>query len=157
MPHNESIDPFSQLERCHRRLEEACVALEEAVPKRDIETIGDVAAFLGRQIRRHEDDEDGSLFPRLEALGATDLSPALARLHTEHALHEQLRQQLEDALSGRVDDPWKALGDVSAELIQSYRAHIALEESAVFPVAREKLGADDLAAMRSEMEARRGR
>lgn len=154
-PRDESIDPFSQLERCHRRLEEACDALDRAVPSRDLETVADVAAFLGRQIRRHEDDEDASLFPRLAA--KADLADPIARLKEEHEAQGRLRDRLEDALGGRVDDPWKEIAAVADELIRSYRAHIALEEGTVFPAARAALGPDDLAAMQTEMNARRGR
>ena len=58
-------DPLAQLERSHRRLEEACDALTMAARDRDIETAGDVCAFFARQVRRHEEDEEQSLFPRL--------------------------------------------------------------------------------------------
>ncbi len=37
-----------------------------------------------------------------------------------------------------------------------YREHIALEERDVFPLARERSGADDLRAMADEMARRRG-
>ncbi len=77
-PPREPSDPFVQLQRSHRRLEEACAALGAAITGRDIETVNDVASFFARQVRRHEEDEDGSLFPRL--IGRAELTDVLARL-----------------------------------------------------------------------------
>ncbi|MBX3233037.1 MAG: hemerythrin domain-containing protein [Labilithrix sp.] len=158
MPRDEAIDPFAQLERCHRRLEEACAALGEAVDAHDLETVADVAAFFARQIKRHEDDEDRSLFPRLQ--GRPELAADLARLTDEHVEHGKLQVRLDDAVAGRLDpsaDLWKELGAVADALIRAYRAHIDVEETRIFPAARATLGPTDLAAIRTEMDARRGR
>lgn len=152
MPRDEVKDPFSQLERCHRRLEEACDALGPATETEDRATLEDVAAFLARQIRRHEDDEDESLFPRLAK--NAELKPALDRLTAEHAKHADLQSRFRQALES---DSWPELRKVADELVVAYRDHIALEESTVFPAARSLLSAADLDAMRSEMDARRGK
>lgn len=152
MPREEAKDPFVQLERCHRRLEEACDALGPATETEDRATLEDVAAFLARQIRRHEDDEDESLFPRLA--GNAELKPALERLTREHQHHAELQSRFRQALEAGA---WVDLRAVSDELVRAYRDHIALEEGTVFPAARAALGPDDLAAMRVEMDARRGK
>ena len=152
MPREEAKDPFVQLERCHRRLEEACDALGPATETEDRATLEDVAAFLARQIRRHEDDEDESLFPRLA--GNAELKPALERLTREHQDHAELQSRFRQALEA---GSWVDLRAVSDELVRAYRDHIALEEGTVFPAARAALGPDDLAAMRVEMDARRGK
>ncbi len=121
-----------------------------------METASDVASFFARQVRRHEEDEETSLFPRLGATG--DLAARLARLSEEHRAHETLQVRLEAAVSGRFEgDLWAELASVAALLADAYRAHIAEEETHVFPAARERLDADALEAIRAEMESRRGR
>lgn len=152
-------DPMTQLERSHRRLEEACDALAVAEAARDLATVSDVCSFFARQVRRHEEDEEGSLFPRLEAAGPSDdVRATLARLSAEHREHEALHRRLEDALAGRVEgDVWAEIARVADLIVRAYRTHIEEEEKVLFPAARALLGPDDLTAMRSEMDARRGR
>ena len=152
-------DPFLQLERSHRRLEEACDALGVASTTRDIETVSDVCSFFSRQVRRHEEDEERSLFPRLRAAGASaDVVSILERLSAEHREHETLQRRLEDAVAGRVEgDVWPEIARVADLLARAYRTHIEEEEKALFPAARVLLGAGDLEAIRAEMNARRGR
>lgn len=155
-------DPFAQLTRCHRRLKEAISALRTAAATRDLETASDVSAFFARQIRRHEEDEERSLFPRLLAADAPELHARLARLATEHRHHAELHEQLERAVAGRDDepgggDPWHALSRLADELAETYRAHIEEEETSVFPAARDLLSPTALEAIVTEMEARRGR
>lgn len=154
-------DPFVQLLRCHRRLEEACDALTVAAENRDPGTIADVSAFFGRQIRRHETDEESSLFPRLAAAhGASrDL---LARLEAEHRAQEALVARLADLLeriekNAADDELWREMTRVVDPLVQSYRVHVEAEEQSLFPVAQQVLGAAELSAIAREMNERRGR
>jgi hemerythrin-like domain-containing protein len=138
------------LERCHRRLEETLATL--ATPSR--QALDEALAFIDRAVRRHEDDEEQSLFPRL--VRVPQLAPLLDRLTVQHrdqtALVEELRALLTDA---RPDDA--KLRDVCARLTAAYRAHIEIEERELFPAAKAALDADDLGGMASEMESRRGR
>jgi hemerythrin-like domain-containing protein len=153
-PPIDRLDPFAQLLRSHRRLEEACAALEEAVARRDMETAMDVAAFFARQGRRHEEDEELSLFPRLRE--NRDLDAALARLEAEHAEHAELVARLEATLAGRGEgDLWESLRTIGGALVASYRAHIDREEREVFPQAQRILGAESRASMHAEMQSRR--
>jgi hemerythrin-like domain-containing protein len=152
-------DPLEQLQRSHRRLEEACAALITAAAERDIETASDVCAFFARQVRRHEADEEATLFPRLRDAGANgDLREILDRLSRQHRDHEGLQERLESAVSGRFDgDLWQELTAVAALLAEAYRSHLDEEESHVFPAARTLLTSEALDAMSQEMDARRGR
>src|SRR5690606_33439733 len=108
-------DPILQLERSHRRLGEACDALAAAARDRDLETVSDVCSFFSRQVRRHEQDEERSLFPRLEGPEARD---AIERLCREHRAHEALHERLERALSGRLEpagrDMWSEIASVAS-------------------------------------------
>jgi hemerythrin-like domain-containing protein len=159
-------DPIGQLERSHRRLEEACAALSRAAKEHDIETVSDVCGFFARQGKRHEQDEDASLFPRLSALPAavadSELSRVLSKLSAEHREHEALQERLERLVSGRDEDGeggdlWSKLEATATALTRAYEKHIAEEEAAVFPEARRLLSSSALDDIVAEMNARRGR
>jgi hemerythrin-like domain-containing protein len=143
-------DPFEMLERCHRRLEETLETLR--TPTR--QALDEALAFIDRAVRRHEDDEEQSLFPRLSRV--PQLAGLLDRLTVQHrdqtALIDELRAQLAAATP---DDA--QLRDVVARLDAAYRQHINIEERELFPAAKAALDADDLGGMASEMDARRGR
>jgi len=130
-------DPFEKLDRCHRRLEEALDALA-----RDPSAREDVLDFLGHQMKRHDEDEERSLFPRLA--GVTALAEVIAKLEAQHVEQRALTERLAQG------------EDVGARLIDAYRAHIDIEDRVLFPAAREALSSEDVAAIAEEMEARRG-
>jgi hemerythrin-like domain-containing protein len=137
-------DPFEMLDRAHRRLEEELQLLV-------MEPAADVAArvleFLDRAVRRHEQDEELSLFPRLPP----SLAPLVAQLAAQHreqaALVEQLRG-VHDEIAIQV---------AAMALQASYARHISVEERELFPAAQAALGDGERAAMGDEMQARRGR
>lgn len=164
-------DPFTQLERSHRRLKEACDALSIAAHDRDVETISDVCAFFSRQGRRHEEDEELSLFPRLTTSEARTIIERLSRAHRVHAA---LHERLERVISGRGEhveaadsadqapsntrlDMWSELEAISEEITGAYREHIAEEEEKLFPIARQLLSKTAIEEIFAEMDARRGR
>ncbi len=153
-------DPFVQLERSHRRLEDACDALSIAARDRDIETVTNICAFFARQVRRHEEDEELSLFPRLTSAGARAIIEGLAREHREH---EALHARLERAASGRSEegetprDQWSEIETIAEELRRRYRVHIEREEKELFPTARQLLSPGALDEVLKEMSTRRGR
>lgn len=156
----EARDPLVQLERCHRRIEEACKALVTAAREHDIELASDALGFLERQGKRHEGDEESSVFPRLAAHAAAPaaVKAAIGELHDEHRHHAALHVRLAEIVAGRIDgDPWAALDAVARELGSAYASHIAKEESVLFPAVRTVLTDEDRAAISAEMESRRGR
>jgi hemerythrin-like domain-containing protein len=152
--------PFAQLGRSHRRLEERLDDLTRASADEnvDIELVREVAAFLMRAVRRHEEDEEQSLFPRLAAHG--ELAATIAELSREHREHEALHARLA-ALVGRLEAGDAAargeLDVVADALVRAYRAHIDEEERHLFPAARAALDDAALAGIAEEMQARRDR
>ena len=145
-PPRDEDDPFAQLERCHRRLEERLEAFARAPG--DAEEEERFFAFLDRSIRRHEDDEEASLFPRLAA--SAELAPVIASLREEHRAQAERQQKLREA-KGAADK-----AQILSELAAGYRAHIEKEERALFPAAKRALDADATRALAHEMDARRG-
>jgi hemerythrin-like domain-containing protein len=136
-------DPFEMLTRCHRRLEDELQTLVME-PARDV--AARVLEFIDRQLKRHEDDEEHSLFPRLPA--------ALAQLVDE--LRAQHRQQaaLVEALRQAADE--KAIEVAAMALQAAYARHISVEERQLFPAAEAALDAAARDALADEMQARRG-
>lgn len=149
-------DPFEQLTRSHRRLEEALSALNDAArgDQLDEATARDVADFLARQVRRHEADEEESLFPRLATIA--ELASIVDQLRNEHTAHVALHARLDGALSREPVD-LDEVRRVAAALEDAYRTHIDVEEAVLFPTAKRALKDQDLAAIVEEMQARRGR
>ena len=143
-------DPFEMLERCHRRLEETLATLR--TPSR--QALDEALAFIDRAVKRHEDDEEQSLFPRLSRV--PQLAGLLDRLTVQHRDQTAIIGELRALMDAAQPDDAK-LADVVARLDAAYRAHIALEERELFPAARAAFDADDLGGMASEMDARRGR
>src|SRR4051812_20458310 len=128
-------DPFEQLERSHRRLEErledlVAIAREARNAAVDVDAVRDVAGFFARAVRRHEEDEELSLFPRLRE--HAELVPLLDRLAAEHREHLALHAQL-DGLIGTLDrvpddaPAIAALGALGEALVNAYRTHVDAE------------------------------
>jgi hemerythrin-like domain-containing protein len=140
-------DPFEQLARCHRKLEERIEDLARTPGDPDVRA--DFFGFLDRSIRRHEDDEELSLFPRLADV--EELAGTIAMLREEHRAQGDLQRVLREAL----DEPSmiRALDALRA----SYARHLHLEESVLFPAAKKALSEDAVRTMMDEMQARRGR
>jgi len=152
------LDPFEQLLRSHRRLEERLTDLPVAAKDLDgprraeaLAYIEDTLAWMGRAVRRHEEDEERSLFPRLR--GRPELDALINKLAGEHQLHEQLQAEL-GAVAATDAARARALVD---ELTAVYATHIREEETELFPGARTVLLPEELAAICTEMDARRGR
>jgi hemerythrin-like domain-containing protein len=161
---DEARDPFAQLERSHRRLEErledlAWTAREAKGAAADVDAIRDVAAFFARAVRRHEDDEEGSLFPRLR--GNAEAQALIERLTAEHREHLALHARLDTIIASldRTPDDPAAIADlaqVAEALAIAYRSHVDAEEQTLFPAARAALDAGELEAIAREMQERRG-
>lgn len=161
---NDARDPFEQLERSHRRLEERLedltwIAREARGAAVDVDALRDVVAFFARAVRRHEEDEERSLFPRLR--GVAELGEPIAQLEAEHREHLALHARLDPLVTtlDRTPDDARAieeLAHVADALVRAYRSHVAAEEQTLFPAARAALDADALAAIAREMQERRG-
>jgi hemerythrin-like domain-containing protein len=143
-------DPFEMLERCHRRLEETLATLAD--PTR--QALDEALMFIDRSVKRHEDDEELSLFPRLVRI--PQLAPLLDRLTVQHRDQAAAIEDLRALLEAPKLDPVLAR-EIVARLSTSYAEHIAVEEQELFPAARAAFDADDLGGMASEMDSRRGR
>lgn len=151
-------DALTMLERSHARIAEELDKLRSAATRWSrhrapdaLESARAVARFLDRAARRHEADEEDSIFPRLPASAA----PLVAALRSEHAVHSNLIDKLTADVESTSPDP-DALDDLATEIQAAYRAHIAREDSDLLPLIRALTPASLTAAF-VEMQLRRGR
>ncbi|MDO9710803.1 hemerythrin domain-containing protein [Paracraurococcus lichenis] len=110
--------------------------------------------WLAAELPLHIEDEERSLHPRLAAHDTTGLLPGLQAQHREdrrdiRAVQDGLRR----AADGEAPDPGFAAAALA--FAAGHRRHLALEESAVMPLARRVLTPEALAALADEMARRR--
>ena len=123
-------------------------------PSLSRQALDEALAFIDRALKRHEDDEEQSLFPRLARV--PQLADLLDRLTVQHRDQTAIVEELRMLMDAPKPDPAR-LADVVTRLDAAYRDHIAVEERELFPAAKAALDADDLGGMASEMDSRRGR
>ena len=153
---------LEQLARCHDRLRDGLADLVDAVMHLERNGVSeeawgalrDAAADLERRSRKHEEDEELSLFPRLGS-APEPVGGALETLAEEHRAHDVLAAELR-ALLAREASP-KELRELCDAMTESYARHMDLEERVVFPYAEATMDRETRDAMRAEMDDRRGR
>lgn len=109
----------------------------------------------------HEEDEEDSLRPRLEALGDEHISHALAAMHHQHMAIDELIERLSPLLVLLERNP-SAVHKAGAEMCaithalqEVFDAHLKLEEEVIFPAIRERLPLTEQNAILAEMRSRR--
>jgi hemerythrin-like domain-containing protein len=151
-------DPVAFLAAEHARQTVLLGHLERVVRDPQARAAKELAAALLRWLTHelpvHIADEERSLYPRLAAFDTTGV---LDRLQDDHRRDQRLVSEvaagLRRAAEGRVPGPRFAAA--ALEFAANHRAHLALEESAVTPLARHRLAPDAVASLAAEMAARR--
>lgn len=165
--------PLGLLSDCHRRIESflcdmrrvACEGRGAALSDTDRARLAAAVHYFTIAAPRHTADEEESLFPRLRAATGEQARRAineLKRLEADHDRADACHTEA-NALANR----WLCEGslDVVAaerliELLETlaaiYAAHIAVEDSQVFPAATEVLDHGQIEAIGREMATRRG-
>lgn len=166
-------DPIGLLGDCHRRVERFLAVLVHVATQAHGEpftaeqrTAWDTALRYFREAApKHTADEEESLFPRLRTMDRPDVKALLARV--DGLEQDHVRAGAGHAEVDRLGQAWLANGRLSqdealrliavlAELAELYRAHLAIEDTEVFPLAAEVLSALDRQAIGGEMATRRG-
>ena len=162
-------DPFGMLEDCHRRikrfLHSLCTVATQAsgrsLNEEESAAVSAALHYFQEGGRRHNADEEESLFPRLRAARAKDAQTNLAHLVDDHRSTEQLHREMEVIFRKWINASTLSISEqntllsATAELQRIYTAHIDLEESTVFPLAAQVLDQAAIAAIGSEFQARR--
>jgi hemerythrin-like domain-containing protein len=161
-------DPLGVLRACHRRIVERLELLErlpEYVGMHGADASAQSAAqrilnYFDRAATHHHEDEEADLFPMLrEARGRAGwddrVLEALEQLSMEHerlAWHwARVRPSLVSLSRGKHVATLQ-----TEELVRAYRAHMAVEDELIFPVAARLLDSGELQRLGTAMQKRRG-
>ncbi len=172
-PESNFADPIGLLTDCHRRIERFLgVLVRVAADARGGPLTPEQRSAMDTALRyfrdaapKHTADEESTLFPRLRSSPTPEAQAALAQIQSLECDHDRAdRNHAEIDRLGRewldagtlAPDRAQRLSALLDDLSKLYRAHIAVEESSVFPVAARVLPADDRAEMEREMAGRRG-
>jgi hemerythrin-like domain-containing protein len=167
--------PLGLLSDCHRRIERfldqllRVVEAQTGTPEAGMTPEQRIALTVALRYFReaapmHTRDEEESLFPRLRAShaeAAQVLMNEVAALEADHKAADYLHAEVD-----RLGNRWLTLGtlsevelarmwDLLAGLRETYRRHIAVEDSRVFPLAAQVLSAEEQQGIGQEMAGRR--
>jgi hemerythrin-like domain-containing protein len=159
-------DPLGMLKDCHRRIEQflgvLCLVAERArgraLTDEEIAAVQAAGTYFRVGGRRHNADEEESLFPRMRANGdAADVGELEHDHRNADALHARVEELYAEwlaqgGLSGEKQDELAAATQMLKRL---YAAHIEREETEVFPQAARTLAAEAIAEMGREFRERR--
>ena len=167
-------DPLGLMSHCHRKIESYLAGLAAAgktlLGGGAVETAGafqviDAAReHFAVRGRKHTEDEEVSLFPRLREYGgheAEDALAALAALETEHRVAEGVHAEFDELVEWLPRDGSAGVKEIIlfnelvAELADLYRPHIRVEDEIIFPAAARVIPPDALSIIGQEMLARR--
>lgn len=126
------------------------------------ETAAAVLRYFTVALPSHSADEDRSIAPRLRVRPLpSEIAAGLARMNEQHVAIEALVVELVPSWSAIVEDP-HALPDHAAAMSRRverlralWDAHLHLEETSVFPLARARLTPAEQREILLEMRARR--
>ncbi|MFT7773176.1 hemerythrin domain-containing protein [Roseateles sp.] len=153
--------PFEMLLACHERVQRSLELLlrlqahaaTHGADEQARDAARDVLRYFDLAGPKHHEDEERHVLPRLRATGLGALADRLAADHAEMGRQwAALRTALEALRDGSGQGPDAAACQAYAAL---YAGHMAAEEGEAFPAAAWQLDAATLAAMGTEMAARR--
>ncbi|HUW27162.1 MAG TPA: hemerythrin domain-containing protein [Sulfuriferula sp.] len=156
-------DPLGLLRACHERILGHCDTLERLVSHLRQHGADQDAQLAAARILRyfqmgaplHHEDEERDLFPALRTHSDFPAiqRPVLENLVAQHRELDKLWMQLEVVLQAISRG---APADLPVQpFVALTRAHIAIEEREIFPLAERNLDAAALAALSRAMQARR--
>ena len=146
-PESSQPDPLIRFEDEHHhalgeleRLERAAEGLEDGQdPAEHLETMRQIHTFLSTAVREHNENEERALFPLLGDDAPTGV------FVDEHVQLRDLEHKLSTALDGQ--HPVVEATVIAHALVDLLRAHIDREDHVLFPMARQLLGNEGLAAV----------
>lgn len=167
VPRGRPVQPFDVLDSCHRQVVSTLQQMsdliehlaDKGVDSQAQESARAIFTFFMGTAREHHLDEERHVFPALLRSGRADLIDATLRLQQDHGWIEEdwleLAPQFESIAAGY---HWFNLDQLrlAVPVFQAlYQDHIALEETLIYPEARDRISAWDLQGMGREMAQRR--
>jgi hemerythrin-like domain-containing protein len=165
--------PLELLSDCHRRVESFLRALilvaEQArggeLNSRQREALETALRYFREAAPKHTADEEESLFPRMREIGDRASREALAKIQALEADHEVAKDghNTVEQLGQKWLADGRLSGDETSRLVKAldelqfiYERHIAVEDSEIFPLAKQVLDSKTLSDVGREMAERRG-
>ncbi|MFL6663550.1 MAG: hemerythrin domain-containing protein [Rhizobacter sp.] len=162
-------EPMAMLEACHDRMRRTLGLLGricERVAAGRVDTAvhqaaADVVRYFDQAGPHHHEDEEQHIFPRVLA-HATDAAvrAAVMRLQEDHLAMEaqwaKLRTPLAAMAAGHAEGFGAAQMEWARAFADMYAAHLAVEDTLVFPAAAALLDEAELRCIGDEMAGRRG-
>lgn len=162
-----SVPLFDFLDTTHRAIQSHLTLLREVVEAANSTGLDPesrakarvVLRFFNGEARQHHTDEEKHVFPALLASQAPELEAATRRLIQDHGWLEENWLYIEPSIAAACEgsqwfDPMELAH--ALEVFEAlYMDHLLLEESLVYPEARQRLQAWDQAGMGREMAQRR--
>ena len=160
-------EPFEMLAACHERVTRMLALLERLQVHVSVhgadgdarQAARDVMRYFDQAAPHHHEDEEQHVLPLLRAHGQVALAD---RLHADHEAMAAAWQRLRLDLSALAEQgeatgvPTPEPANPWAQFAVLYREHIALEDTAAYPVAARHADVSSRAAMGREMAQRRG-
>lgn len=158
---------FEALDACHRQISAQLVQLQrladllasEGVTQETRGMAKSIHDFFSSTARNHHLDEEGHVFPVLLQSRDDSLRHAVLTLQQDHGWLEEnwleLAPQLDAVAKGYSWYDLDALRPSIEVFAALYRDHVALEESLIYPEAKQRLGLKAMSNMGREMAARR--
>ena len=152
--------PLDHLVACHNRIEERLWVLERVVdnweskPEEARQALDSVFRYFESSGVMHTEDEEQSVFPRIQGRLTEGERAYLADLERQHREADRLYEQLKQAPRG--PEELARYRDVVRQFAALYRAHIASENDRLIAVGRRVLSPGELDAISIEMKKRRG-
>lgn len=121
-----------------------------------------ILEFLRIDLAHHVADEEQDLFPLMRRHCVPDdrIDTVFQILVAEHKADEELMRGVLDGLaaiaSGAGQKPGRGFRPAVRAFVETQRRHLAWENALILPLARKRLGADDLRKLGEGMAARRG-
>ena len=156
---------IDRLDSCHRRLEERFELLVEhadavarGVANDDTwDELDELFRQIERTVRRHDADEEESVFPRLAQHPA--LRPLLDRLRVDHQSQSKQIADLGARLARLKESgtaPRRRFLRLCTQLRSAYLDHIRREDRELLPAVERYISKPDQDAIATEMMDRRG-
>ncbi len=159
--------PMAVLKACHERIRSQCDTLRRLVEHVEQhgcddqarQTAANVIRYFDSAARIHHEDEEHDLLPRMMSaatlIRGSSLTRMVADIATEHREMDrswtELRSMLQEVMVNQ-----ETVDSLQVDrFVKLYRAHLAMEESNVFPLAEMLLSRQDLADIGANMAQRR--
>lgn len=145
-PHPAAETVSDLLGEHHRKLDAVFDRASSLAGAGDFRTAADLFAGFDRELRRHIHVEEEMLFPAFErATGMTSGPTVVMRM--EHARIKELLEEIGQALASS-----ESMERPAAELLEVLGAHNGKEETILYPMSDQRIGAALRAALVADMD-----